>query len=438
MGHNYLEAQVPVELTLEILKLSPDLESLFSFATVSSQIYQVFQLHRVGILNHVVRRVIGYEVFHEAVFLAEVMQFSPGTLDRKLAFDSMESYKQTPRTFSWAKKFDLSILVELCRFHHVVTYHVDALSTKALRSMKGCAQALNLGKATHQTNSAPLQRLKRVPLSNTETARLRRALYRTELFGILFYKRPNPSSQINSIQSHEQESHFLARFSPWEVEEMMCVWHYLQHQLGKCFDDLEDEFVRRIKEYGFSSIKDEMKAPDKALEKQARKVYLDVNKLYKPIEPEGIEINVLFNPDGPFGFFSRQSKFCRHESLFMEVLSCLGVEFLHDLFKADIKRQMRMVLSHVNLPWQPTFIKAHNIYCTKIVARVTEWPQEEQEETMSDEHLDLPNAGYGWARACFAHEVGSYPCRHKGGLRSLGYVFWDNERLTASRIFEHP
>ena len=62
------------------------------------------------------------------------------------------------------------------------------------------------------------------PLSTNETTRIRRALYRYELYCNMF------GPQNYMLHEHEVMV-FLRLFPPWEVEEIGCIHTYLQNRL---------------------------------------------------------------------------------------------------------------------------------------------------------------------------------------------------------------
>lgn len=439
MGSSHLDS-LAAELQIKVLCQSSSLQSLYNLIRASPRYFQVFLSTKEVILNQVIRRVVGQEVFYDAVFLAEALHLSPKGLTHNSANGLMRKYVQDVATFSYDTALSPSTLAYLCRLHPIIEYHSEKIRNSALNSLMECAQGMGT-----KPSPKPFQikeehsEIDRLPLSTVETVRLRRALYRTEIYGFLFYLRPSFAAQTQRLTSNDQEGIFLAALSPWEVEEMACIWFYFQSRLGECFDRVEDDFVRLVQDHGPSSDYSKMdENHDKleALTKQARKKVNyehGHNSLNKPPQDE---MESFLNVYGPHGFFTCAGKSHGHEDL-TEILFSLGLSFLRDLFKADAQQQMRMVLNNVGRSPQSTFVNAYNIYNTDIATKITQWPQKQDYDPDPDSFIQ-PGAGYHWARKAFDHEMASFPCRHRGGLRSLGYVFWDKVRLDASGIFSHP
>lgn len=440
MGQNFLEKNMPNELKVEIMSQSASLGSLGNLLQASRQYYMVFNSCKKSILDQIIRRLINREVVHDALFLVEIFQAPPTGSYHQFTIKKMEDYVQSERTFpSNTKLMDLSTSIELCRIHVAIEYHLEQLSKYALSSMGVCAREMSLDKAAcSYAVEADLHRMGHSPLSPTEKVRLRRALYRTELYGKLFNRRPNVQVPMKPLHQSEQEKIFLTKFPPWEVEEMACVWHYFQARLGECFDDLEDEVVQLVQKFGPLSTTNSMKESYDALDDRA-KCFVDYHSFKNSATYAHWQMNSFFDPRGSYRFFTNESKLYEHDN-HIQGLCSQGLLFLRNFFRENKQQQMRAVLSYAasaNLAKpEPTFIKAYNgPYNTNIATRIAQWPQE-QDNSIDDVSLALPSAGYRWARVEFAKSA-SYPCRHKGRLRALGYVFWDKKRLDASHIFQY-
>ncbi len=439
MGSSHLDS-LAVELQLKVLYQSSSLQSLYNLIRASPRYFQVFLPSKEAILNHVIRRVVGQEVFYDAVFLAEALHLSPKGLDHKSARSLMREYVQDAATFSYDSALSSPTLYYLCRLHPIIEFHLEKIRNSALDSLMDCAQAVGTKPTTKpfQLKEEHFE-IDRLPTSTVETVRLRRALYRTELYGFLFYLRPNFGAQTQRLTGNDQEGMFLAAFSPWEVEEMACIWFYFQSHLGECFDRVEDNFVRLVQDHGPSSGYSKMDEDHEKLEalmKQEKKKVNYDHGIASVSKPPQSEMESFLNVRGPHRFFTCAGKSHGHEDL-TEILFSLGLSFLRDLFEADDQQQMRMVLDNAERSAQHTFVNAYNIYNTNIATTISQWPQARDYDPDPDSFIQ-PGAGYHWARKAFDCEMGSFPCRHRGGLRSLGYVFWDKARLDASGIFGHP
>lgn len=439
MGSSHLDS-LAVELQIKVLYQSSSLQSLYNLIRASPRYFQVFLSSKDVILNQVIRRVVDHEVFYDAVFLAEALHLSPKGLNHNSARGLMKKFVQGAATFSYDTALSPSTLAYLCRLHPIIEYHFEMIRNTALNSLMECAQGMGTKPSTKpfQINEEQSE-IDRLPLSTVESTRLRRALYRTELYGLLFYLRPSFAAQTQRLTSNDQEGIFLAAVSPWEVEEMACIWSYFQAQLGECFDRIEDNFVRLVQDHGPSSgysKMDENHDKLQTLTKQAKSKVKYEHGHVTVTKPPPSEMESFLDVHGPHRFFTCAAKSHGHEDQ-MEILFSLGLSFLRDLFKADDQQQMRMVLDNIGRTPQSTFANAYNIYNTNVATKVTQWPQHSDYDPDPHSYMQ-PGAGYHWARRAFDYEMASFPCRHRGGLRSLGYVFWDKARLNASGIFGHP
>ena len=446
MGSCELEG-MPPELQIEILSLSSSLKSLYNLIRASPRYYQVFLPSRETLLNQVIRRLIGSEVLPDAVFLARCSKLPRARLDHASTIEKIAEYQKHLQNFSSSNPVKFSTLIRLCQFQPTVEYHLETLGSKALNCLGDCTQALRTGVMTTNSKVRGERTGKEPdPLSTTEKARLRRALYRIELYGLLFYQTPTFSIQTQRIPGQEQERMFLSKFSPWEVEEMASIWYYFHLRLGECFDHVEDKFIQLVLTNGPSSIYDKSEENHEALAEQAkaqRACHYDANFAKNFMHSE---MDNFFALDG-FGhhkFFTCYGKRDGHGE-FMEYMFALGLRVLRQFFEFEDDKdkkskekdeilQMRTVLTLFDKATpQRTFAKAYSVYTANIARRVTEWP-EAQSYDPDDVSLSSPSAGYRWARKTF-DRTSSFPCRHRGGLRSLGYVFWDQERLDASGVF---
>ena len=80
--------------------------------------------------------------------------------------------------------------------------------------------------------------------SDLEKMRLQRALYRIEMWHMI-YTRGEP---VDAIDARDW---ILLRFSPWEIDEIGCVYDFLARRLARIIEDTweagldgEDEYYR--------------------------------------------------------------------------------------------------------------------------------------------------------------------------------------------------
>ena len=449
MGSCELEG-IPPELQIEILSLSSSLDSLYNLIRASPQYYQVFLTMRETLLYQVICRLIGLEVLPDAIFLARCSQLPRARLDLASTIEKMAEYQEHQQNFSHNTPVGFPTLIRLCQLQPTIEYHLESLGDNALKCLENCTQALRTGVFTTTRKTRGERTGKEPdPLSTTEKARLRRALYRIELYGLLFYQTPTFSIQTQRISGQEQERIFLSKLPPWEVEEMAFIWYYFHLRLGECFDHVEDKFIQLVLTNGPSSTYDKSEENYEALAEQAkaqRGCHYDSTFTKKFVHSEMDDFFALAG-FGDHRFFTCYGKRVGHGEC-MEYMFALGLRILRQLFELEDDKekkskekklqdeilQMRTVVTLFDKATpQRTFAKAYGVYTANIARRVTEWP-EAQSYDPDDVSLSSPSAGYRWARKAF-DRTSSFPCRHRGGLRSLGYVFWDQERLDASGVF---
>ena len=322
------------------------------------------------------------------------------------------------RKFHIGMKLDVSQSVPLIKLNNFIIYHIDGFARYTLKNLFTCSTMIN--------DEATPGYIARRSFSKTEHIRLQRAFYRFDQFCYVFHS-PDGFHDKSHKQTLAtmQEDRFLSSLSPWEVEEMACVWHYLRKELEYLFDRLEDNFVKTALEGDHLGIKDALAAEDHiALNKEA----LDDSKKAHTSQ-ERVNISYM---DGRFftgesnDFFRNHAKRFSHDK-HIEYLASMGLAFLHRLFNANPKEQLQIVIQNTCRHSDVKFLStALNIYCNNAVRRHHDWYADEKTLSKQPQHV-RPNRGFQWARKGL---VSSYPCRHKGGLRSLGYVFWDFWRLS--------
>jgi hypothetical protein len=84
-------------------------------------------------------------------------------------------------------------------------------------------------------------------LSQMEHLRLYRAMYRFQVFCNIFgdWGIDSPMGtklDVNRPRDRPANVRILATFSPWEIEELSCVWKYLQKRWAKILREISDIF----------------------------------------------------------------------------------------------------------------------------------------------------------------------------------------------------
>ena len=411
MSARHIEG-LPAEVQTDILKHLRTTQDLHSLICASPRYYQVFLASRESILSEHTKNIISMEAMPNALIASSESRDPPVGLSFHDVEESLARFGEI--LLYMGMKLPVSTSVRLIKLNNSIVYHMEDFAHYTLRNLHVCSTSISpkLTNASIAQNSP----------SEAERIRLQRAFYRVDLFCYVFHSSDKSNHATHKqIASKLQEAQFLSRLPPWEVEEIACVWHYLRKQLENLFDRLEDNFVKIALEGSHLGIKDALAAEDReALLKEAHD---DSRKFYASQESVNIShMDGCFFKGGANDFFRNQAKRFSHDK-HIEYLASMGLAFLHRLFDADPKEQLRIVLQNTCRRSEVSFLStALNVYCNKAAQRHAEW---DDDGDILDDYL-RPNRGFQWARTALGT---SYPCRHKGGLRSLGYVFWDSSRL---------
>lgn len=402
---------------MSILTHMASAKGLHSLINASPRYFQVFLASRELFLSALVRSTISLEALPEALVAIAGSRNSPRGLSPDSIQVLLDAHSEHRVHVHTEIQLAAATSIPLLKLDASIGYHIARYVETTLPTLEGCSQPLSLGVVNPQ--------IRRNPTSKTEHVRLQRAFYRLHLYCCLFHSSDKPgTNDRNHVQtsSNHQEGVFLSKLPPWEVEEIACVWHYFRGQLGKLFDELEDDFIRTAFQGTHLVTKDVLAHEDrKALLKEA---YEDSKKYYRSYESVNTSyLDEFFLGNFANTFFRTHAKRFFHDK-WIEYLSSMGLVFLHRLFEANVKEQAQIVRANTCCRSTVKFLTcALNIYGDNAVQRHAAWSSG---PIASDKPYLSPNEGFHWARMKLAP---SFPCRHKGGLRSLGYVFWDMPRL---------
>lgn len=410
--------RLPTEIQTIVLKYMPSTQALFNLIRASPRYYQVFVASKASILSDLVKTVIDIDALPDARVASSESRVLPVGLDTKSVKDSLENLigcreARADIRLSVQQELKLSISqsVPLLKLDNSVRYHIKRFAASTILNLTICGKSVS-PKITPAGITG-------TPLSKIEETRLQRAFYRLDAYSCLFHSSEKPSHREHKqIPSKQQEEKFLSHMPPWEVEELACVWHYLRFQLEQLFNGLEDEFVKTA-----FSIESEDAWAGEDREALFKEAYDDSKKYYPSHECANISAMDGFFAGGAHDFFRNQAKRYLHDK-HIEYLASMGLSFLHQLFEASPNQQLRLVLQNTCRRSEVKFLThAMNVYSNKAAQRHAEWPLVDD---YYDEPQFQPNTGFNWALKTLSP---SFPCRHKGGIRSLGYVFWDARRL---------
>ncbi|KAF5542433.1 hypothetical protein FNAPI_10010 [Fusarium napiforme] len=245
--------------------------------------------------------------------------------------------------------------------------------------------------------------------TSTECVRLQRAFLRFEIYCRVF-----PASNSFPLQtvsandefsSTKQFDLFISRLSPWEVEEIACVELYFTLMIRDYIDELENHFMFTVDNYAWNLLSE----PESEVESLVELTALDQTSL---------------------SLFSKEGRYRSSDNI--SYMTSLGLDFIYDLCTAG---EGRSELIRSNCHYLREFLP-------DALRHSPTWPAEHQhEETATlENNSSCSNLGYlifsrveGDERMykSIATTGGRY-----SGLRQLGYVFWDSERILSPGIYD--
>ena len=399
------------ELQKKILLHLDSLVTLYALIRASPRIHQVFRLNRETTLSTIVLGKFHPTVQPEAIAVAKLahLQHQSQQDSQSKRDTAIELCHATAlRLHSWCEVDSIEpIITHLSKLERVVRFFLDDYLRNTLPILDQLGQSedseiLPVYPPDHQ--AFPPQ------LSFTETGRLQRALCRIELYRRLFSRCSHDSP--NGIHTclrdpplgpTEQATLFLRNLPPIEIAELGCVRDYLFRRLRGIFDDLENEAVQTL--------------PVKAM-------------TFKRYD-EGARWR------SPLYVFTTQAQHQQSEHL--EHLISLGLPYIEQIIQSSGEKQRDLFLHYV---YSSVLYHFEQDFLSKALQGLGRNPSF-QDYKLSDRKTDFEptydDDGYselpqGWLWGHYHREP--YLVYDKGhkGLRDLGYVFWDYDRLQDSGI----
>ena len=239
---------MPDELKICILQEMPDLDTLFTFLSASVSYDCCYARYRQPILQSVLLRELGPEVFFEARAVVEsrklkVRQGEARMNDVKDFLTEYEEKKELEDEEKWmAYPLDVSTLLQMTTLH----YHIGVITYNFART------TLSIDPVTGKLDRTTYER---DPPSKNETRRIQRAIYRFELFVVLFrggeYGMWYPESYQPDAPFFDPvdiTEIFFSVFNTWEVAEIGCIRDFVMgtfdrifRQCGVELEEMEDE-----------------------------------------------------------------------------------------------------------------------------------------------------------------------------------------------------
>ncbi|KAI1109804.1 hypothetical protein F5Y14DRAFT_390502 [Nemania sp. NC0429] len=212
---------LPAELLQMILEALPDVLSLHNAVLSCSLFYHTFSHVQSTVTTRVLLNQVNLDVLPEAIMAAESILLRPHDSDptsyrtiMKFVVENLQKRPSPPRSWTLQKALRVS------RLHS----YVDVLTN-------------NFIAATLTTH--PLSRSDHHPVTYQETCRVKRALYRFEVYCNLFRE----ESDVESPIYNEQKSLFFAHFAPYENEQLGCIHDYLVRAVSPVHNEVAEHDV---------------------------------------------------------------------------------------------------------------------------------------------------------------------------------------------------
>ncbi|KAL2219440.1 hypothetical protein M432DRAFT_353647 [Thermoascus aurantiacus ATCC 26904] len=388
---------LPPEIQCHILKQIPDITTLHALLRASPRYFQVYRVFQAVVLSHVTRNQITPALLPLALDALEWRRCRESPRDCAAVLAFLQNFRQ--KTPSQPRKLSLEISKELLRFHNnVVEFFISDFARNRLAVVDNYLHSRipseSLTTSACET-CAPI-------LSHTEHFRLARAFYYLELYGNLCYHTP-PWDDDNI--PYLEQLRFFDRLREWELEEFMCVQHYMFEKLSDYLNRVEDDCMQDFLED----------------------------------EPYVIE------PFGPNSRWEREDIFFsdlsqgRSQESWLEGCLTRGLRRLKTMLTADTFEARLDAFGPIHLPdttlthvlWQlPPYDYRYRASQDKLQ------PFDPNAEYRDDS--EKPSSGWSWATEAIRLPEDSmkYPSsKVLNGMRRWGYGIWDHWRLQSLGIF---
>ena len=370
------------ELVLMILQHLSTPKDLHSTIRASPVYLAVFRNNKPRILAIIIRRSFS-PILRDAVLALCASPASTTTIRPSLAH--LKYHKQEEMN---AILLDPAVSIPLCRLWRIVSCFVDSYCQGPLARLQNCTQRWN-----QKSEDRPLR-----TLSDDERHRLQRAFVRFETYRRRFGgpdrsvwrdTRPSQTTEQNAIT--EQHRTFVGRFSAWELEELHSVYDYLVSMVEDTVDGLESRL--------FADLQTASKEDDENLGAYTEQYDLDLIGL---------------------SMFQQDAKQSNQIAYMVE----LGLPFLQRMREMNMNDRMATVASFAGKNRNPSLghvlqdVPGLTMHSNKEAAAASEDP------------INRANVGWLWRQPAWQDSGVS----QSYGLRSLGYAFWDEERLVEAGL----
>lgn len=393
-----LEGLVP-DIHFLLLFECPDISTLWALSRASPRSYSSFRKHREFILTTIITREVGHEILYEATSALSSSRFESRGPPKAQALDWIAKYRDGTTGISTQslRSFLESELLPLLRMHRDVKFFAERYIEERFGIM---SSIYHYESHRWDVNS----------VSDTERLRIYRAIYRFTIFGILFYVHPERDTRQTGPQylnATEQSHSFLTLYPAWQVEELSCISDFIVDQIRIKWQEIEDEYSDMLKE-----------TPSEW-------------DIYRHAGEARWE----------FDFFSSHYKSRHHD--WQEYAGSLSLTEIRAMLTArgeEAHRILQGTMSHLYENPLTAALKETPYHSCMFTIEFMAHQQALESGTIicfERDALDLPNEGWLWAhqyRPCELYVDDEWARPEAEGLRRLGHVFWDSERLRESEV----
>ena len=393
------------ELITPIMLELPTTKDLYSLIRASPKAFQVFLASKETILVSLMHQVIRPAAFIDALAAVQASQLKDLGPDRRAVLLFVRKYEnKRQKAFEQdGQHYSLATAIALCQLYRSTQYFIKDLTSRSNFYLRRCRETLTVqtpyGFDLAEDDGFGLQGSQGEhvvdrddqydPLSWEEESRLQRAFYRYELYTQIFGS--NMEYMGEKLWELPLDSHFfLDNYQHWEIEELRCVDNYLWSRLSNTFDRIENSFIG-------------IQLPEPPLDLSLQS-YLRSAKL-------------------------REAKY-QISSLYLDYLMNMSLPLLHHALRFDRLRMQQEMSSHIFYDNQKRSLSTRLEEYWRMVSRsdgivVHNYAHATSHHSQFKDTIDRPNEGWLYALS----KRGSYRLSTLNTVQSLGYVFWDSQRL---------
>ncbi|KAM7189198.1 hypothetical protein V8F33_010200 [Rhypophila sp. PSN 637] len=220
------------ELLIQILSSIDSPAGLCSLVAASSACFRTYSLYQGPILLQVLVNSLSSQLIKELLAIVNLPRL------RSKHDNSIDLLRPFVERYFSTEPFDIPL------------YNIDVVSVR--RAYTAINRLTNIyfthastplvysDKTKHPIEEPP----KLIPLSAAEKDRIQRAFYRYELYSQLFPQ--GERARDSPREAMTQFDLFLRHMTPWELEELACIHHFLVNMIEGFMEDLDDEIFDTV------------------------------------------------------------------------------------------------------------------------------------------------------------------------------------------------